>query len=1099
MARRFKRDNFLFPYNLEQQRPDIAARPVDAFTRADEGSVIQAPQRPFEVNRPDQDNRLLSLARTLGTVQQQVDNIGEKQFKDFTQRAESAGSLLAEQQAGRQSFRQLISQTRQTEGEEAARDVMRMNPYVARGYDQTRARTASLSYNAELQSRFSLNPVIDEETGERLHDIETSDPRYQGFLQSFRQEFDAKYNMGALDPMAAANVLPAIQDTNQRVTIAQQELRGQRRLQAYADATAELAQTLAYDLGSNVEFIDGSDPNAAQDMASALGEQLDEAAALGFGGSDLDGVYGMVINSIAAAAITTGNAELLRVAEMIEIGPEGQRQLLMNTARGIEFAPMLQRAAEQIEQKERADWRYGNEVEDRERDESMKVSYTNLSRVSALYAIDPSPANRQLLDETVASARADATEFNYLSELNATIQTIVQDSADTVSVTAANPEAMAILQAKIESGQLSGLAAQREVAELYTSGQLGGTAAGALNLNRFYGLINSKTDQATGTFSNALSESSATVRQAIEERLGFTRDENDQLVGFKTILRANGLSDADIRNLQGWNQSQLQDWLRTKALAVQAGTDIPYSQAMIEAMNQVVNGDLDVFTMSENPDPQDVINQVNEYENLAWAANEQFKQREGRDMQPQELAAYLRNHETSFLSGQRTTLPSSNPASRASVPAATTAAQAIGGSLAGLADSTANPRTTTILTKPQLTAILRYNMETEGGWPPEVVALAAANGMTPGDFYQVQSGRHGVTLDQDILNSIGVQVIPQAGAGPGAGLVQGGQPRQSSSYAPDYSSSYQPVPFEISRRGDKDLERANHVDNFDITLSQNGSDAVNIPAPYNGTITRTGYEEGGWGYYIEIQAPTSGNKILIAHMAGPAYLKEGQRVRAGAPLGKQGSTGSSSGPHIHLEIRNRAGVELPRAQGMPIVDAWMNMIQQGAFLAPGARGGGGILPASPGSGGGGRRLESRATNPDIRVRANLIRDTAGRLGVPPDELAAVLFRESGLEPTAKGGTNNEYQGLAQFGISERAMYGVDRWSTSQEQLAALERFLKDRGYTPGMGIGRLYATILGGNPSRYDVSDGNGSPRQVEPDLKAGGSFNNTARQILGW
>ncbi len=81
-----------------------------------------------------------------------------------------------------------------------------------------------------------------------------------------------------------------------------------------------------------------------------------------------------------------------------------------------------------------------------------------------------------------------------------------------------------------------------------------------------------------------------------------------------------------------------------------------------------------------------------------------------------------------------------------------------------------------------------------------------------------------------------------------------------------------------------------------------------IFAAGNGTIARIG-RNGGYGNYIRLRHNDSYD-TAYAHMKGFAKgLKQGSRVKQGDVIGYVGTTGASTGPHLHFEIlKNNAQV-----------------------------------------------------------------------------------------------------------------------------------------------------------------------------------------------
>jgi murein DD-endopeptidase MepM/ murein hydrolase activator NlpD len=61
---------------------------------------------------------------------------------------------------------------------------------------------------------------------------------------------------------------------------------------------------------------------------------------------------------------------------------------------------------------------------------------------------------------------------------------------------------------------------------------------------------------------------------------------------------------------------------------------------------------------------------------------------------------------------------------------------------------------------------------------------------------------------------------------------------------------------------------------------------------------------GGYGNYIEVKHP-GGLTSFYAHLGSvDRKMKVGRRVAAGTPIARIGNGGTSTGPHLHLEIRN---------------------------------------------------------------------------------------------------------------------------------------------------------------------------------------------------
>ena len=78
-----------------------------------------------------------------------------------------------------------------------------------------------------------------------------------------------------------------------------------------------------------------------------------------------------------------------------------------------------------------------------------------------------------------------------------------------------------------------------------------------------------------------------------------------------------------------------------------------------------------------------------------------------------------------------------------------------------------------------------------------------------------------------------------------------------------------------------------------------------ILAAASGTVEYAAWNDGGYGNMIDIRH-ADGTITRYAHM-NELYVKEGQTVNQGQTIGAMGSTGFSTGSHLHFEIRPNGG------------------------------------------------------------------------------------------------------------------------------------------------------------------------------------------------
>ena len=78
-----------------------------------------------------------------------------------------------------------------------------------------------------------------------------------------------------------------------------------------------------------------------------------------------------------------------------------------------------------------------------------------------------------------------------------------------------------------------------------------------------------------------------------------------------------------------------------------------------------------------------------------------------------------------------------------------------------------------------------------------------------------------------------------------------------------------------------------------------GKEGSNIIAVAGGIVTQTG-EQTGYGQYVEL---AHGDGFVTRYAHNKTNLVEpGDFVRKGEPIAIMGSTGRSTGPHVHFEV-----------------------------------------------------------------------------------------------------------------------------------------------------------------------------------------------------
>lgn len=89
-------------------------------------------------------------------------------------------------------------------------------------------------------------------------------------------------------------------------------------------------------------------------------------------------------------------------------------------------------------------------------------------------------------------------------------------------------------------------------------------------------------------------------------------------------------------------------------------------------------------------------------------------------------------------------------------------------------------------------------------------------------------------------------------------------------------------------------------DHHGIDYRQEGGTPIHCPADGVVSLVTDGSESEGFSIYIQ-HGEHGAVMSMCAHLSGIPDLEEGQRVSQGQVIGYVGSSGNSTGPHLHLE------------------------------------------------------------------------------------------------------------------------------------------------------------------------------------------------------
>lgn len=113
----------------------------------------------------------------------------------------------------------------------------------------------------------------------------------------------------------------------------------------------------------------------------------------------------------------------------------------------------------------------------------------------------------------------------------------------------------------------------------------------------------------------------------------------------------------------------------------------------------------------------------------------------------------------------------------------------------------------------------------------------------------------------------------------------------------DVTGYFMPVPGKLTSNYGYRARFGRMHKGVDLAIKSNDT----IYAAFDGKVRLTAYEAKGYGNYVIVRHP-NGLETVYGHL-NKHLVKPDQVVKAGDPIGLGGSTGRSTGPHLHFETR----------------------------------------------------------------------------------------------------------------------------------------------------------------------------------------------------
>ncbi|MGB3491210.1 MAG: M23 family metallopeptidase [Elainellaceae cyanobacterium] len=104
-----------------------------------------------------------------------------------------------------------------------------------------------------------------------------------------------------------------------------------------------------------------------------------------------------------------------------------------------------------------------------------------------------------------------------------------------------------------------------------------------------------------------------------------------------------------------------------------------------------------------------------------------------------------------------------------------------------------------------------------------------------------------------------------------------------------------------------------------------------VVAAYSGRVTVSDFV-GGYGLTVVLRHDEQTTETLYGHLS-ETFVRPGEMIEQGDVIGRVGSTGNSTGPHLHFELRRPSGNGWVAVNTGPLMQSAIAQVQQGLRLA----------------------------------------------------------------------------------------------------------------------------------------------------------------------